>query len=192
MQWYFRALTCMGMFSMLSSAFVTLRLFKNMSPTTMVTSMALVSFFMTGLSYMLRQKRVVEWILNHKYLVIKTEIFLGLTIAIGMVVLGIDNTTLVVRWILAQTVMEALNSMFKFLFEKIKEERGDGAYIAATKDMYSTFGFMCGHLLAVAVINLYPDVNQDWLIYSHGFIMSLGSIGLFVCLKEHDRHMAVK
>ena len=192
MQWYFRALSCMGMFSMLSSAFVTLRLFKNMSPTTMVTSMALVSFFMTSLSYMLRQKRVVEWILNHKYLVIKAEIFLGLTIAIGMVVLGIDNTTLVVRWILAQTVMEALNSMFKFLFEKIKEERGDGAYIAATKDMHSTFGFMCGHLLAVVVINLYPNIDQDILIYSHGFIMSLGSIGLYACLKEHDRHMAVK
>ena len=192
MQWYFRALSCMGMFSMLSSAFVTLRLFKNMSPTTMVTSMALVSFFMTSLSYMLRQKRVVEWILNHKYLVIKAEIFLGLTIAIGMVVLGIDNTTLVVRWILAQTVMEALNSMFKFLFEKVKEERGDGAYIAATKDMHSTFGFMCGHLLAVAVINPYPNIDQDILIYSHGFIMSLGSIGLYACLKEHDRHMAVK
>ena len=80
--------------------------------------------------------------------------------------------------------------MFKFLFEKVKEERGDGAYIAATKDMHMTFGYMCGHLLAVAVIQLYPDVNQDWLIYSHGFIMSLGSIGLFVCLKEHDRMQA--
>ena len=190
MQWYFRALSCTGMFSMLSSAFITLRLFKDMSPTTMVTSMALVSFFMTSLSYMLRKKHVVEWILNHKYLVVKAEIFLGLTIAIGMVVLGIDNTTLVVRWILSQTVMEALNSMFRFLFEKVKEERGDGAYIAATKDMHMTFGYMCGHLLAVAVIQLYPDVNQDWLIYSHGFIMSLGSIGLFVCLKEHDRMQA--
>ena len=101
MQWYFRALSCMGMFSMLSSAFVTLRLFKTMSPTTMVTSMALVSFFMMSLNYMLRQQRVVEWILDHKYLVIKAEIFLGITIAIGMVVLGIDNTTLVVRWLLA-------------------------------------------------------------------------------------------
>ena len=190
MKWYFRALSCMGLFSMLSSAIVQLRLFKSMSPTTMVTSMALVSFFMMTLSYMLRQQYVVKWILDHKYLIIKSEIMIGLAIAGGMVYFGIDNTTLVVRWILAQTIMEALNAMFKFLFEKVKEERGDGAYIAATKDMHMTFGYMCGHLLAVAVIQLYPDVNQDWLIYSHGFIMSLGSIGLFVCLKEHDRIQA--
>ena len=190
MKWYFRALSCMGLFSMLSSAIVQLRLFKSMTPTTMVTSMALVSFFMMTLSYMLRQRYVVKWILDHKYLIIKSEIVIGLTIAGGMMYFGIDNTTLVVRWILAQTIMEALNAMFKFLFEKVKEERGDGAYIAATKDMHMTFGYMCGHLLAVAVIQLYPDVNQDWLIYSHGFIMSLGSIGLFVCLKEHDRMQA--
>ena len=191
MQWYFRAIMCMGIFSMLSGAIVQLRLFKSMSPTTMITALAVVSLFMTTLNYMLRQEHVVKWVLSNKYLIIKTELICGLTIACGMVYYGVDNTTLVVRWILAQTVMDGLNAMFKFLFEKVKEERGDGSYVAATLDMYRTFGYLCGHVVAIAAINLWPDMNQDWLIYSHGFIMALGSLGLLAALKEHDRHMAV-
>ena len=191
MQWYFRAIMSMGIFSMLSGAIVQLRLFQSMSPTTMITALAVVSLFMTTLNYMLRQEQVVRWVLENKYLIIKTELCCGLTIATAMVYFGVDNTTLVVRWILAQTVMDGLNAMFKFLFEKVKEERGDGSYVSATMDMHKTFGFLIGHVVAIVAINMWPNMNQDWLIYSHGFIMSLGSLGLLAALREHDRRSAV-
>ena len=95
MQWYFRAIMCMGIFSMLSGAIVQLRLFQSMSPTTMITALAVVSLFMTTLNYMLRQEQVVQWVLSNKYLIIKTELMCGLTIATAMVYFGVDSTTLV-------------------------------------------------------------------------------------------------
>ena len=187
MNWYMRAIMAVGVFSMLSSSIVQLRLFKELSPTTLITVMAVISLFMTVVNHCLRQRAVVNWVLNNKYLVIKIELTAGACITAGMLYYGVDSTTLVVRQLVASTIMEALNASFRFLFEKVKEERQDGSYIAATKDMYTTLGMACGHILAVACITMWPNINQDMLVYAHGGIMSLGSIGLWVCLKEHDK-----
>jgi hypothetical protein len=44
MKWYFRAIVVMQTFAFLSTSLVQLRLFKDMSPTTMVTCQTAISF----------------------------------------------------------------------------------------------------------------------------------------------------
>ena len=188
MKWYFRAIVVMQMFSFLSTSLVQLRLFKDMSPVTMVTCQTAISFFNMGAMQLMRRPAVMKWLLTNRYLVIKTELSLGLAISIGVLYFGINTNTLIVRWALAMSVMEMLNESIRYFFEKVKEERGDGATIAATKNGFTTMGYSIGGLVAVLVMNVYPQVNQDALIYAHGFFMSLGSIGMYVCLKEHDRN----
>lgn len=134
----------------------------------------------------LRRPSAVKWLLNNRYVIIRTELTLGLIISFGVLWFGISSTTLIVRWVLVMTLMEAMNISVKYLFESVKQERGDGAYVSATKDSYTTMGYALGGVLAVLVMNVYPGINQDALIYAHGFLMSLGSIGMYACLKEHD------
>ena len=188
MKWYFRAIVVMQMFSFLSTTLVQLRLFKDMSPTTMVTCQTAISFFNMTVLHILRKKAAVKWLIDNRYLVVKTELTLGLAISVGIIYFGVSANTLIVRWVLAMTVMESLNISMKYLFEQVKQDRGDGAAISATKDSFTTMGYALGGVLAVLVMNVHPQVNQDALIYAHGFLMSLGSIGMYVCLKEHDRN----
>ena len=190
MKWYFRAIVVMQTFAFLSTSLVQLRLFKDLSPTTMVTCQTAISFFNMCVLHVLRKPSAVKWLLDNRYLIVKTELMLGLIVSIGVLYFGINSTTLIVRWVLAMTVMESLNISMKYLFEKVKQDRGDGAAISATKDSFTTMGYALGGVVAVLVMNVYPDINQDVLIYAHGFLMALGRIGMFVCLKEHDRNQA--
>ena len=187
MKWYFRAIVVMQTFAFLSTSLVQLRLFKDMSPTTMVTCQTAISFFNMCVLHVLRKPAAVKWLLNNRYVIVRTELTLGLIISFGVLWFGISSTTLIVRWVLAMTLMEAMNVSVRYLFESVKQERGDGAYVSATKDSYTTMGYALGGVLAVLVMNVYPGINQDALIYAHGFLMSLGSIGMYACLKEHDR-----
>ena len=152
----------------------------------MVTCQTAISVFNMCVLHVLRKPTAVKWLLGNRYLIVKTELMLGLIISIGVLYFGISSTTLIVRWVLAMTVMESLNISMRYLFESVKQERGDGAYISATKDSYTTMGYALGGVLAVLVMNVYPGINQDAIIYAHGFLMSLGSIGMYACLKEHD------
>lgn len=186
MKWYFRAIVVMQTFAFLSTSLVQLRLFKDMSPTTMVTCQTAISFFNMAILNVLRKPAAVKWLLNNRYVIVRTELTLGLIISFGVLWFGISSTTLIVRWVLVMTLMEAMNISVKYLFESVKQERGDGAYVSATKDSYTTMGYALGGVLAVLVMNVYPGINQDALIYAHGFLMSLGSIGMYACLKEHD------
>ena len=188
MKWYFRAIVVMQTFAFLSTSLVQLRLFKDMSPTTMVTCQTTISFFNMAILNVLRKPAAVKWLLNNRYVIVRTELTLGLIISFGVLWFGISSTILIVRWVLVMTLMEAMNISVKYLFESVKQERGDGAYVSATKDSYTTMGYALGGVLAVLVMTVYPQVNQDALIYAHGFLMSLGSIGMYVCLKEHDRN----
>ena len=187
MKWYFRAIVVMQTFAFLSTSLVQLRLFKDMSPTTMVTCQTAISFFNMAILNVLRKPAAVKWLLNNRYVIVRTELTLGLIISFGVLWFGISSTTLIVRWVLVMTLMEVMNISVKYLFESVKQERGDGAYVSATKDSYTTMGYALGGVLAVLVMNVYPGINQDALIYAHGFLMSLGSIGMYACLKEHDR-----
>ena len=54
--------------------------------------------------------------------------------------------------------------------------------------VFPSMGYALGGVVAVLVMNVYPGINQDAIIYAHGFVMSLGSIGIYTCLKEHDRN----
>ena len=188
MSWYFRAIVVTQMFAFLSTALVQLRLFKDMTPTTMVTCQTAISFFNMTFLQLLRKPPVAKWLLDNRYLIVKTELTLGLAISIGVLYYGISPNTLIVKWVLDMTVMESLNLSMKYLFEKVKQDRGDGAAISATKDGFTTMGYTLGGVLAVVVMNVYPSINQDALIYAHGFLMSLGGVGMYVCLKEHDRN----
>lgn len=153
----------------------------------MVTCQTAISFFNMAILNVLRKPAAVKWLLNNRYVIVRTELTLGLIISFGVLWFGISSTTLIVRWVLVMTLMEAMNISVKYLFESVKQERGDGAYVSATKDSYTTMGYALGGVLAVLVMNVYPGINQDALIYAHGFLMSLGSIGMYACLKEHDR-----
>ena len=188
MKWYFRAIFVMQTFAFLSTSLVQLRLFKDMSPTTMVTCQTAISVFNMCVLHVLRKPTSVKWLLDNRYLIVKTELMLGLIISIGVLYFGINSTTLIVRWVLAMTVMESLNVSMRYMFEKVKQDRGDGAAISATKDSFTTMGYALGGVVAVLVMNVYPGINQDAIIYAHGFMMSLGSIGIYTCLKEHDRN----
>ena len=187
MKWYFRAIVVMQTFAFLSTSLVQLRLFKDMSPTTMVTCQTAISFFNMAVLNVLRKPAAIKWLVNNRYVIVRTELTLCLIISFGVLWFGISSTTLIVRWVLAMTLMEAMNVSVRYLFESVKQERGDGAYVSATKDSYTTMGYALGGVLAVLVMNVYPGINQDALIYAHGFLMSLGSIGMYACLKEHDR-----
>ena len=162
-------------------------LFSDISRETMAISFAVISLFVTATQQLLSKESVKEWVISHRYEIVAIEGILGIVLASYMIVFGINEKTLVARWIINNTFFQMLCIFISFIVEKMKEERGDGASFSVEQERFMAIGGSIGHVITVTtVITLGDDLDVDTIIYVYGFLSCIENIGLWRWMKSHD------
>lgn len=162
-------------------------LFSDISRETMAISFAVISLFVTATQQLLSKESVKEWVISHRYEIVAIEGILGIVLASYMIVFGINEKTLVARWIINNTFFQMLCIFISFIVEKMKEERGDGASFSVEQERFMAIGGSIGHVITVVtVITLGDDLDVDTIIYVYGFLSCIENIGLWRWMKSHD------
>lgn len=162
-------------------------LFSDISRETMAISFAVISLFVTATQQLLSKESVKEWVISHRYEIVAIEGILGIVLASYMIVFGINEKTLVARWIINNTFFQMLCIFISFIVEKMKEERGDGASFSVEQERFMAIGGSIGHVITVTtVIMLGDDLDVDTIIYVYGFLSCIENIGLWRWMKSHD------
>ena len=188
MKQYLWCLLILMVVSVLCNQTTMYALFSDIDRGTMAIGFAVISLFVTATQQLLSKESVKEWVISHRYQIVFTEGALGIVLAIAMLVFGIDEKTLVARWIINNTFFQMLCIFISFIVEKMKEERGDGASFSVELERFMAIGGSVGHVFTVvAVLTLGDDLDVDTIIYIHGFLSCIENIGLWLWMKSHDK-----
>ena len=188
MKQYLWCLLILMVVNVLCSQTTMYALFNNIDRGTMTIGFAVISLFVTATQQLLSKESVKEWVISHRYQIVFTEGALGIVLAIAVIVFGIDEKTLVARWIINNTFFQMLYIFISFIVEKMKEERGDGASFSVEQERFMAIGGSVGHVFTVvAVMTLGDDLDVDTIIYVHGFLSCIENIGLWLWMKSHDK-----
>ena len=188
MKQYLWCLLILMIVSVLSNQTTMYALFSDIDRLTMAVGFAVISLFVTATQQLLSKQSVKEWVITHRYKIVFIEGALGIVLAIAMLVFGINETTLVARWIINNTFFQMLCIFISFIVEKMKEERGDGASFSVEQERFMAIGGSMGHVITVvAVMTLGDDLDVDTIIYVYGFLSCIENIGLWLWMKSHDK-----
>ena len=188
MKQYLWCLLILMVVSVLCAQTTMYALFSDISRETMAVGFAVISLFVTASQQLLSINSVKEWVLKYRYQIVAIEGILGIVLAISMLVFGINEQTLVARWIINNTFFQMLYIFISFIVEKMKEERGDGASFSVEQERYIAIGGSIGQVFTVvAVMTMGDNLDVDTIIYVHGFISCIENIGLWLWMKSHDK-----
>lgn len=188
MKRYLWCLLVLMVVSVLSSQTTMYALFSDIDRETMAIGSAIISLFVTAIQQLLSKQSVKEWGIAHRYEIVFIEGVLGIVLAIVILVFGINEKTLVARWIINNTFFQMLYIFMSFIVEKMKEERGDGASFSVEQERFMAIGQSIGHVFTVvAVMTLGDDLDVDTIIYVHGFLSCIENIGLWLWMRSHDK-----
>ena len=188
MKQYLWCLLILMVVNVLCSQTTMYALFSNIDRGTMTIGFAVISLFVTATQQLLSKESVKEWVISNRYKIVFIEGTLGIVLAIAIMVFGIDEKTLVARWIINNTFFQMLYIFISFIVEKMKEERGDGASFSVEQERFMAIGGSVGHVFTVvAVITLGDDLDVDTIIYVYGFLSCIENIGLWLWMKSHDK-----
>lgn len=188
MKRYLWCLLVLMVVSVLSSQTTMYALFSDIDRETMAIGSAIISLFVTAIQQLLSKQSVKEWVIAHRYEIVFIEGVLGIVLAIVILVFGINEKTLVARWIINNTFFQMLYIFMSFIVEKMKEERGDGASFSVEQERFMAIGQSIGHVFTVvAVMTLGDDLDVDTIIYVHGFLSCIENIGLWLWMRSHDK-----
>ena len=184
---YFWCLAIMYSMQMLTMGITQYVVFNTVTPTQAVIVMGVVSLFMSSAAYLMDKDYIKEMVWKYRYTIIVVEGSTTVILSIVVFLVGVTQEMLIARWIVLGTICEVLAFAIRFLFERMKEQRGDGSNVATRKDVFVSAGCTIGHVLAISVMLIYPDVNKDYILYAHGFLMCIENIGIWFWLKDHDK-----
>ena len=188
MKQYLWCLLILMVVSVLCSQTTMYALFSGMDRETMAIGFAVISLFVTATQQLLSKQSVKEWVIAHRYEIVFIEGVLGIVLAIVILVFGINEKTLVARWIINNTFFQMLYIFMSFIVEKMKEERGDGASFSVEQERFMAIGQSVGHVFTVVAIMTFGDgLDVDTIIYVFGFLSCIENIGLWLWMKSHDK-----
>ena len=188
MKQYLWCLLILMVVSVLCSQTTMYALFSGMDRETMAIGSAVISLFVTATQQLLSKQSVKEWVIAHRYEIVFIEGVLGIVLAIVILVFGINEKTLVARWIINNTFFQMLYIFMSFIVEKMKEERGDGASFSVEQERFMAIGQSVGHVFTVVAIMTFGDgLDVDTIIYVFGFLSCIENIGLWLWMKSHDK-----
>ena len=192
MQFYFYCLVAMNIINMFGASMTQYEVFNTLTPQQVVITLGVISLGLSATSWMMDKDYVKAWVLKHRYGIVVAEGSATLLLALIMMVVGVGTEILIFRWLILGIVCEALCIFISFVYEKMKEERGDGASISTKKNLYVSVGCTFGHILAIGTILSYPDINRHYVMYAHGIMMCIENVGLIVWMRQHDKYMQSK
>lgn len=184
---YNRALILLFTFLTFSGALIQFSLISSISEKMFVIALAVISMSNTVIKRLLTSSVIQDWCWCHRYKLVVIEGLLGVSISLGMLIVGVTPISLFVRWLINSTIGETLLNLYASVFEKIKEDLNDGRNIQAEKDLSVQLGTTFGFLLCATCVILEVEINKNALLYMHGFICLVENIGFAILLRRIDK-----
>ena len=184
---YNRSLILLFTFLTFSGALIQFSLINSISEKMFIVALAIISLSNTVIKRLLTTSVIQDWCWYHRYKLLVIEGLLGVSISLGMLIIGVTPISLFVRWLINATIGETLLCLYASVFEKIKEDLNDGRNIQAEKDLNVQLGTTFGFLLCATCVILEVEINKNTLLYIHGFVCLIENIGFAILLRRIDK-----